>query len=65
MPKETITAEKTIVLLLKNERGEPVGAVIRNGHWVFYKVDLMSDDDILDMLKKPEAPDTIQRQRNV
>lgn len=54
MPKN-ITATKVAVLLLKDERGEPVGVVIRNGHWVFYAIDEMNDDAISALFEREQT----------
>lgn len=42
-----ITAEKSIVLVLKDETGQAIGVVIRDAaHWVFYALDEMDEDGI-------------------
>lgn len=52
MPK--VYAEKSLVILLKNQSGSVVGVVIRNGHWIFHSVEEMGDDDICELFEKKD-----------
>lgn len=57
MPNKKITAEKVHAILLKGDDGAPLGIVIRNRHWVFYAVDEMGDDDLLELFPSSATKD--------
>ena len=50
-----VTAQKVSVILLKDEGGHPIGCVIQNGQRVFYKIEVMSDDDISQLFATAKA----------
>jgi len=45
-------AEKVSAILIKDSTGTPVGIVIRNGHRIFYSIQEMGDDEIMQLINE-------------